>query len=409
LTVNKETIRWRVSGWPSDANVVLILVWNSSRMDNGYFASAETGCLVQNVYLAAVSLGLGTTSVGNVDSVGLRYDLNLPSTMVPLLAMPLGYPASPYPPASPNYGLMTGNLPPVQYSQLSFMEALQAMRYTQAWSEQSLGLQELSQLLWAAYGYTNITYIHEPYHRTTPSAYGIYPLVVYVSNATGTYKYAAQNHSVQLVQAGDRRLDVANACGGQVWAANAPAIFLVAYNSTLDGDGGAVPHQFVEIDAGCVVQQLLLEASARNLNANVVSNGLEAWNGTGAEQIRSILGLSSSVVPLYAVPVGHVVRVYLGLTVEPDQVTYLRGESLSLVVNVFNQLNPELNSTLTFTVTGPSGYYDFDFQSVNVAADSVGEYSFSWVVPNVGGIYVVEIGLIPPSLTAYDAAWLEAV
>jgi hypothetical protein len=98
---------------------------------------------------------------------------------------------------------------------------------------------------------------------------------------------------------------------------------------------------------------------------------------------------------------------YLALTVEPNQATYTVGQSLTVAVNVFNQYNPELETTLTFTVTGLGGYYFFDFQRINVAADSVDEYSFDWQVPDVAGTYVVEVSLIPARLTAYDAVWLE--
>jgi hypothetical protein len=322
--VNKETIRPHDQGWPSNASYVLVVVWNQTKMNNGYFASAEAGCLVQNTYLAAVSLGLGTCCVGGIDSQDLSNDLRLPTTLTPLLVMPLSYPASAYPPAAPAYSRMTGNLPLVQYSQLSFASALNNMIYTQAWSGQSLSQQELSQLLWASYGYSNTT------HRTTPSAYDVYPLVVYVSNATGTYQYTPQNHSVTEVQAGDKRLDIANACGNQVWAANAPAIFLVAYNSSYNGgntgDGGALPHEFIEVDAGAVVQQLFLEASAWNLSANIVSNGLEEWNGTGAAELRNILNLSFSLIPLYIVPVGHEIGYNLNIRVKDwDLIDCIQG------------------------------------------------------------------------------------
>jgi hypothetical protein len=63
------------------------------------------------------------------------------------------------------------------------------------------------------------------------------------------------------------------------------------------------------------------------------------------------------------------------------------------------------NSTLALTVTGPGNYYYFDFQPVNVTADAVCEYSFTWSIPNVSGTYVVEVGLVPAQLTAYDVAW----
>jgi len=221
--------------------------------------------------------------------------------------MPLGYPTNPYPNASPNYEFMIGNLPPVQYSELSFEDALKNMLFTTEWSAENLSSQELSQLLWAAYGYTNVT-DKTSYHRTTPSSMGIYPLVIFVSNATGVYQYLPEIHSVVEILHNDKRSDIANACSGQAWAANAPAIFLIIYNSSYNdgntGDGGTLPHEFIEVDAGTTIQQFFLEASAWNLSANIISQDLEEWNGTGAEELRSILDLSPSLIPLYIVPIG---------------------------------------------------------------------------------------------------------
>lgn len=302
LGVNKETIRPHDSGWPSDAKEVLVIVWNETRMDNQYFASAEAGCLVQNVYLAAASLELGTCCVGVINSEGLRTVLQLPSTLTPLLVMPLSYPTQPYPAASPNYNLMTGNLPIVRNSTSSFEDALMNILFAQEWSTEPLSLQDLSQLLWAAYGYSSTN------HRTTPSAYGIYPLVIYVSNATGVYRYLPASHSVTEILGGDKRLDIANVFSGHIWVADSPTIFLIGYDSSYNngntGDGGVFPHLFIEINTGCVIQQLFLEASAWNLTANIVSDGLEEWNGLGSQELRTILGLSPSIIPLYAIPVG---------------------------------------------------------------------------------------------------------
>jgi hypothetical protein len=75
---------------------------------------------------------------------------------------------------------------------------------------------------------------------------------------------------------------------------------------------------------------------------------------------------------------------------------------------VFDQLDPALGSSLTLTITGPGNYGYFDVQPISVSAGTVGEYTFDWVVPNVAGKYVVEVGLAPSLLTAYDTAWLEA-
>ena len=100
--------------------------------------------------------------------------------------------------------------------------------------------------------------------------------------------------------------------------------------------------------------------------------------------------------------------VHLLLGVEPSSATYSSGQSLTFSVTVFNQLNPELEATATLTITGPAGYYHYDFQPIMVDAGEVKDYVFSWVVPDVAGTYVVETGLVPAQLTAYDVKWLKA-
>jgi subtilisin family serine protease len=98
---------------------------------------------------------------------------------------------------------------------------------------------------------------------------------------------------------------------------------------------------------------------------------------------------------------------HLLLGVSPNQAQYSRTQPLTFTVDVLNKLNPALSSTLTLTVTGPGNYYYFVFQTVNVTADTVGEYSFTWNIPNVAGTYAVEVGLVPSQLTAYDSVWVN--
>jgi subtilisin family serine protease len=102
---------------------------------------------------------------------------------------------------------------------------------------------------------------------------------------------------------------------------------------------------------------------------------------------------------------GTAVHLLLGL--DPSLATYSSGQSVTFSITIFNQLNPELETTATLTITGPSGYYHYDFQPITVAADEVEDYSFSWVVPDAAGRYVVEVSLVPAQLTAYDAIWIK--
>jgi hypothetical protein len=99
--------------------------------------------------------------------------------------------------------------------------------------------------------------------------------------------------------------------------------------------------------------------------------------------------------------------VHLMLSVDPSQTTYSGGQSLTLSVTVFNEFNPALDSTLTLTVTGPSSYYLYDFQPIELEANEVKDYSFSWIAPESAGTYIIEVGLVPAQLTAYDSMWLE--
>jgi hypothetical protein len=301
LTANKQT-NGIISTWVKDASDILVIVWNETAMNNSYFAAAEAGCIAQNVYLAAASLDLGTCVVGQINSETLRNHLNLASTMRPMYVMPVGDSTSAYTPATPKYSIMNGNLPQVQNSILTFEDSVENIAFTQEWSEEPLYLQMLSQLLWAAYGYSSTD------HRTVPSAMDIYPLVIYVSNATGIYQYSPETHSVTQIVSGDERYNIANALSGQTWAADAPAMFIIgcdtSYNGGNIGDGGVLDHMFIKTDAGCVVQQLFLESAAWNLEAGIVSDAAEAWNGADAQAVRGIMGVASSVIPLYVVSVG---------------------------------------------------------------------------------------------------------
>jgi len=98
---------------------------------------------------------------------------------------------------------------------------------------------------------------------------------------------------------------------------------------------------------------------------------------------------------------------HLLLSVNPNLSSYSQSQTLILDVNVLNQGSSTLESAMTLTITGPAGYSYLDFQNINVTADTIGQFSFTWRIPNLSGIYYVEVSLIPLQLTAYDAQWLR--
>jgi len=165
-----------------------------------------------------------------------------------------------------------------------------------------------------------------------------------------------------------------------------------------DGTSMATPHVsgvaalLLALDSTLTPDQIrdALESTAEDLG----DDGRDDFYGWGLIDAKAAL---QSVAP----------PVHLLLTVEPFQATYFGGQELTFTVNVFNLLNPALEGTLTLTVSGPGDYWYFDFDRISVAADVVKGYSFGWRVPDVAGTYMVEVSLVPPQLTAYDAVWLQ--
>jgi phenolic acid decarboxylase len=102
----------------------------------------------------------------------------------------------------------------------------------------------------------------------------------------------------------------------------------------------------------------------------------------------------------------NVYSVHLLLNDEP-QTPYAKGQQITFTVTVFNQQNPRIQSFLAITIGGPEGYSYYDFKPINVSANGSNDYSFTWVVPNVAGTYIVETSLVPAQLTAYDAKWIN--
>jgi nitroreductase len=302
-SINKTTIAPNLDqSWMINGNIILVVAWNQTKMNNSLYALTEAGCLAQNVYLAALTLNLGTTVATSIHYDELHDSLNLDDALVPLLILPLGIPSISIEPASPDYDRMTGNLPQVEYSLKSFEEALVNQNYSETWSETNLSSQQISNLLWASYGYSNTT------HRTTPSAVGVYPLKILVLNTTGAYEYSPEDHSVSTKLSGDFRDEIAEACGNQAWAAEASALFLITYDSTYNVDWSSLDfpysHQWQSINMGCVLQSLLLEAATLDLAVNTLSQGFDEWNGPTAGTIRTTLTLSVEEIPLFVIPIG---------------------------------------------------------------------------------------------------------
>ena len=198
---------------------------------------------------------------------------------------------------------------PVTYGSMSVEEALANRRSRRNFQDRAITLEQVSQILWAAYG---VTYPMPGAHpgirgglRTTPSAGATFPLEVYlvVGNVEGlepgVYRYVSEVHKLVKVVYGDVRNELSYAALGQRWVREAPAIVLysaVFYRTTsFYGERGVM---YVHIELGHSAQNVYLQAEALGL-------GTVALGAFINDRVRQILSLPDDEEPLYIMPIGY--------------------------------------------------------------------------------------------------------
>ena len=183
---------------------------------------------------------------------------------------------------------------------MSVEQALKERRSIRSLTGESLTLEEVSQLLWAAQGVTD-----QEGHRTAPSAMASYPLEVYLlaGNVTGlpagVYHYSPQGHNLSVIRQGNEIGELFSSSGREDWRAKAPAIFVITgvferTNRMPGRDLGS----FVYIEAGAAAENFLLE---------VVSLGLGSTYTAGFDEnkTKEVLRLSEGEEPIGVLPVGR--------------------------------------------------------------------------------------------------------
>lgn len=194
-------------------------------------------------------------------------------------------------------------LPPPRYeSPVSVEEAIFTRKSVRRYGEGSLTLEEVSQLLWAAGGATcdGITGATRAY----PSAGAQYPLEIYLivggvgGLAPGIYRYHWEKHELSVVQEGDLRPQLMQACYGQGMVGQAPVSLLFAANyGRTTGRYGKRGERYVHMDTGHAGENVHLQAEALGLGTVVVGAFLD-------EAVKRTVGLKDEE-PLYIMPVGR--------------------------------------------------------------------------------------------------------
>lgn len=138
------------------------------------------------------------------------------------------------------------------------MAALNARQSTRSFSSRPVPRDQLSNLLWAAFGINRT----DPDHRTAPSAMNHQEIDLYVALAEGLYLYEAKPHRLRRITETDAR----PLTGGNAAIREAPAaLILVADHARMPKAKPADRDFFTGIGAGYISQNVYLYCASAGL------------------------------------------------------------------------------------------------------------------------------------------------
>lgn len=185
----------------------------------------------------------------------------------------------------------------------SVEEAIHTRRTVRRFKPKALNIEQLSQILWAAYGITS----ENSAYKSVPSAGALYPLDIWAAVGkngvegleAGVYHYVSKGHKLAKVKTGDVRNDIAKASLYQTWMAEAPITLVLTgeyERCTRKYRDRGVPYTYIE--AGHVGQNIFLQAEALGLGAGIVG----AFHN---DLVQQVLGINKGYDPILIMPVGY--------------------------------------------------------------------------------------------------------
>ena len=189
--------------------------------------------------------------------------------------------------------------PPRLDSHISIESALRRRRSVREFDRKPVTLLEVSQLLWAAQGFTD-----PEGKRTAPSAGALYPLEVFLVAGkegdlpAGVYRYRPHGHDLLLMAEGDKRAKLATAALEQDWLADAPVtIALAAVFERTARKYKQRAERYVQLEVGHAAQNVHLQAVALDVGTVVVGAFDDA-------EVKQVLSLAANEQPLCLMPIG---------------------------------------------------------------------------------------------------------
>jgi len=184
---------------------------------------------------------------------------------------------------------------PSLLGKISVEEALSTRRSVREFKDKNITTEQLSQLLWSAYGVTD----KKNNFKTTPSAGATYPLEIYFVKNDGIYYYYSEEHSIEVIKKGDFRKQLSLACLNQSFILSASlSIIICAVFERTTLYYGQRGYRYVYIEVGHSAQNICLQAKSLGLDSVCIG----AFDD---EMIKKLLSLPQDVQPLYVVVVGE--------------------------------------------------------------------------------------------------------
>jgi SagB-type dehydrogenase family enzyme len=142
------------------------------------------------------------------------------------------------------------------------MQALAKRQSNREFDKKDLGLQELSNLLWAADGVNR----PDSGKRTAPSAVNWQEIDIYIAKADGLYLYDAKKHSLELIL----KEDIRALTGSQPFVKDAPInLIFVADFSKMSRGHDENKAAYAAMDTGYISQNVYLYCASEGLSTVV--------------------------------------------------------------------------------------------------------------------------------------------
>ncbi len=187
---------------------------------------------------------------------------------------------------------------PKTTGKMSLEEAIVKRESVRSFSKRQLTLEEISQLLWAAYGPRHVDSITGA-SKTVPSAGALYPMEIYIVSPNGVFHYFPSSHSLREISDKDLRSALSGAALWEEAIAQAAVNFVIAcVYDRICWKYGERGMRYAHIEAGHIAQNIHLQAVCLGLGSVPIG----AFNDTA---VQKALYLPKDNIPIYIIPVGH--------------------------------------------------------------------------------------------------------